>query len=119
MIIHHYSSSSNFSVANFSSKALPTDLKRFSFKTLNDNCFASDGNVFFKFDGSTFSMVGLPPPLGILAPPSTGFSGPFLVVTNAVAGNEAVGVGATGSYSFYGSWVNFRGFESQVLATLN
>lgn len=77
-----------------------------SFATINNYLFAANGSQFYKFDGASTSFVTSPPvfPLGIGKQPSV----------NNNAGASIVGVGATGSYLFYGSFVNSRGFEGQI-----
>lgn len=80
---------------------------------LNNYMFAADGNQFYKFDGTTTSFVGLPAPLPVTA----NWDGTYPVLGPTLHGGASagsVGVGVTGSYAFYGSWVNSRGYESQI-----
>ena len=78
--------------------------ERFSFVALNDNLFAANGNEFFKTNGGNISFVGLPP---------VGSNIIGVTVFNNAAATD-IGVGATGSYAFYASYVNRRGFEGQI-----
>lgn len=77
-----------------------------SYAALNNYLFGANGSQFYKFDGASFSFVGSPPmlPSGIASSPAI----------NNSASSSDIGVGATGSYLFYGSFVNSRGFEGQI-----
>lgn len=71
--------------------------------------FYADGKKFLKFNGSTFYPVGLPIP-------TASASGGGATVHNA-ASSATVGFGGvtTGlAYGVYASYVNNRGFESQI-----
>lgn len=78
-----------------------------SFAVLNNYLFAANGSQFYKFDGATTSFVGSPVmlPAGIVA---------GLPAVKNNASSTDMGVGATGSYLFYASYVNSRGFEGQI-----
>lgn len=81
-----------------------------SFVTFQNYLFGADGNRFFKFDGTTTYFVGLPFPTmnGFGFGASTGYQ-------SLTIPNQSYGYGAThGSYIFYISYVNNRGFESQI-----
>lgn len=80
-----------------------------NYAILNNYLFACDGNKFFKTDGITTSFVGLPPPLNAL----------WNATVYAASGPTSIGCGVLGSYGFYGSWVNQRGFESQIWPIAN
>ncbi len=87
-----------------------------SMAVLDDYLFAADGNKFFKFDGITTRFVSLPAPIfgtvngGTLA--GSAFQGS--TATNLI-GATLLGVGVSNcSYGFWGSFVNDRGFESQI-----
>lgn len=73
---------------------------------LDNYLFGCDGNKFFKTDGLTMAPVGLPPLTG-------NADAMFPGVSNA-PGSTVIGLGATGFFAFYGSYVNSRGFESQI-----
>lgn len=70
--------------------------------SLNNYLFACNGSQFFKFDGATTTFIGSPPVTA---------QGVTVRILNSAG---SVGVGASGSYAFYGSWVNDRGFEGQI-----
>lgn len=72
--------------------------------------FMADGNKFLKFDGVTTYPVGLPPFMNQL-------SASLIPSPNAIGSVRGVGLGggaSYGAYIFYGSYVNNRGFESQI-----
>lgn len=77
-----------------------------SYATLTDFLFMCDGNKFLKFDGTTTTIVGLPPPIIAGLPTACG-------ITN-IPSTLAIGFGLTGSYLFYASYVNSRGFEGNI-----
>lgn len=101
----------NGTSVTFSGQTLSANIT--SFAAINDYLFAANGSQFYKFSGSTFAFVGSPPmlPAGINSAPA---------INNSAASTD-IGVGATGSYLFYGSFVNSRGFEGQIwpLASVN
>lgn len=72
---------------------------------LTDYAFIADGKKFIKFDGATTTNVGLPLPIpgSLMFSYDTSFS-PTLV-----------GFGLTGAAVFYVSYVNTRGFESNIM----
>lgn len=72
---------------------------------LTDFAFIADGTKFIKFNGATTSNVGLPIPI-----PAT--------LTHAYDLTSSVslqGFGGTGAAIFYVSYVNDRGFESNIV----
>ena len=71
---------------------------------LVDRMFIANGKKFSKFDGATLNNVGLPLPYKI------GLTGTLVSI-----GNSAVGFGGTGIAMFYMSYVNNRGFESNIV----
>jgi hypothetical protein len=83
----------------------------FSFAAQNNFLFGANGSQFFKFDGASTSFVGLPPLIVSSYGLATGASG---IRVNNSAGATEIGVGASGSYGFYGSFVNSRGYEGQI-----
>lgn len=96
--------------------------------TTVDNLFSADGNKYFRFDGATIYPNGLPfPTAAYLLNDYSGYNGSSFN-TNAtlglnlhVGGSFAIGPSPTqiitlptGSYVFYASYVNNRGFQSQI-----
>lgn len=75
-----------------------------SISYLVDRAFIADGNKFLKFDGANFNNVGLPLPYAA-----------SLIGAAVAIGNSAVGFGGTGIAVFYASYVNNRGFESNIM----
>ena len=87
---------------------------KLSYAVLNNYLFMADGNKFLKFDGTTTTPVGLPPCLNGL-----NFTASFMFGLSGPIGDTLVGVGigggaSFGAYGFYASYVNNRGFESQI-----
>ena len=82
---------------------------RLSFAVLNNQLYGADGNKFFRFDGTTTYPVGLPPVLRATTA-ANGVSGFY---SNLNAG-DLIGLGMTGYYNFYFSYVNNRGFEGPL-----
>jgi hypothetical protein len=76
-----------------------------SIEYLVDRAFIADGTKFVKFDGVTTTNVGLPIPI------------PASMIYQYDLSNSAslMGFGATGAAIFYVSYVNDRGFESQIV----
>lgn len=70
---------------------------------LNNYLFAANGQQLYRFDGVTASLVGSPPV-------TVTSNSIFIVSPNSVE----ICLGVTGSYAFYGSFVNDRGFEGQI-----
>lgn len=70
-----------------------------------DNAFIADGTKFIKFNGITTSNVGLPIPVSTTLMRSFNFS----------FGLTIIGWGGTGAAIFYLSYVNNRGFESNIM----
>lgn len=97
----------NQSYKTFITPQLQSDNK-LSEVVFQDRLFMADGNKFLKFDGVTTTPVGLPAPM-------ISFASGGATVNNAASGTT-VGIGTTGSmhYGFYASYVNDRGFESQI-----
>jgi hypothetical protein len=108
-----------------------------SYAVLNNFLFAADGNKFFKFDGVTTYPIGLPP---VLRPSisilQNTFVGSFTGLGVANGGNvigegsslyfsslndgvNFLGLGMTGSYIFYMSYLNQRGFEGPIWPLFN
>ncbi len=83
--------------------ANPFSDNRLSYATINNYLFMADGNKFLKFDGITTTKVGLPPATRLTG---SGSADTFGITT--------LGVGVTGSYAFYASYVNQRGFEGPI-----
>lgn len=81
---------------------------RMSFVVMNNYLFGCDGNKFFRTDGTTTMFVGAPP---LMVQADTTLNGNTF--TN-LQGASLILMGATGSYLFYGSYVNDRGFEGQI-----
>lgn len=91
------------SVGIWQNPAVQSD-NQISYQVLNNYLFMADGNKFLKFDGATTTFMGLPP---------VAFAGVSAVVSNS---SSLVGVANATlfSYAFYVSYVNNRGFESQI-----
>lgn len=112
--------------ATFIVSAAPQTDNTLSTVTLNNYLFAADGNKFFKFDGATTTPVGLPPVLmaSILFAGSATLGPQFAFAygitsyptgLGAISGSiDSLGYGATGSYVFWMSYVNNRGFEGPI-----
>ena len=92
----------------FENPSIQSD-NRLSFSVLNNQLFAADGNKFFRYDGITTYPVGLPPVLRATTA-TNGVSGFY---SNLNAG-DLIGLGMTGYYNFYFSYVNNRGFEGPL-----
>lgn len=75
-----------------------------SYSILQNMLFMADGNKFFKFNGASQYPVGLPPVEPRL---QTAFA-------NTIGVSQQIVMGSTGSYAFYASYVNSRGFEGQI-----
>lgn len=90
----------NGSTILFNIASQPLNQNRMDFLTLQNYMFGADGSKFFKFEGTTTSYVGLPP--------ATRKGGPVVNATSVA------GLGATGSYALYASYVNKRGFEGPI-----
>lgn len=81
---------------------------KYSFAVLNNYMFAANGDSFFKFNGTTTSFVGAPP----IQPYITRTLGSSVINTTSAT---LIGMGvSSGSYAYYGSFVNDRGFEGQI-----
>ncbi len=91
---------------------------KMNFAVMNNYLFGCDGNKFVRSDGVTTFFVGVPPMLSCVDVANGGPNGSS--ITN-LHGNTLILVGATGSFLFYGSYVNDRGFEGQIwpLACVN
>jgi hypothetical protein len=76
-----------------------------SIEYLVDRCFIADGSKFVKFDGVTTTNVGLPIPI-----PASLMYGYDTGSTPSI-----MGFGGTGAAIFYVSYVNDRGFESNIM----
>ena len=76
-----------------------------SIQYLVDQAFVANGSGFFKFNGTNLSKVGLPVP--------TGATLNWQTVTSP--GTTLIGFGSTGVAVFYISYVNNRGFESNIV----
>lgn len=88
-----------YSVTNLSWNAVKTGLTSnaiFSFRTLVDRLFATNGSQFFKFDGTNVTNYSLPPPVN-------GFG------LTAVMGGSLT-IGTTGTFLFSYGYVNDRGY---------
>lgn len=91
-----------------------------SYAVLDDYLFACDGNKFFKFDGVTTSPVGLPPPLRAYSAAGGTGIGASVYYSNLVGptgsfgASDFIGIGMTGGYAIYASYVNNRGFEGPL-----
>jgi hypothetical protein len=85
-----------------------------SFGVLDNYLFAGDGNKFFKFDGITTTPVGLPPTTRPLGPTTGVANSASLYYTNLSGASDFVGLGMVGTYTFYLSYVNNRGFEGPL-----
>ncbi len=92
---------------NWSQEFAPCQLKGnyASIQYLVDQAFIANGSGFFKFNGVTTSLVGLPIP--------TGATLNWQTVTSP--GTTLIGFGNTGTAIFYISYVNNRGFESNIV----
>jgi hypothetical protein len=87
-----------------------------SYGVLDNYLFAGDGNKFFKFDGATTTPVGVPPPLRAYT--SYGSSsvgvGASIYYSSINGASDFIGMGMTGGYAIYASYVNNRGFEGPL-----
>lgn len=83
-----------------------------SFAVLNNYMFAADGNKFFKFDGATTTYVGSMGPIRKLTPGA----GPGPASGSSITGvtSTGIGFGFTGYTEVFATYVNNRGFESQM-----
>jgi hypothetical protein len=75
-----------------------------SIQYLVNQAFIADGTKFVKFDGTTTTNVGLPFPITATMTYSYDTTGNTL----------AIGFGGTGAAVYYASYVNSRGFESEI-----
>lgn len=96
--VFNWNWSQEFAPAQFSSDYA-------SIQYLVDQSFIANGNGFFKFNGSQITRVGLPVP--------TGATLTWQTVTSP--GTTLIGFGNTGVAVFYISYVNNRGFESNIV----
>lgn len=79
---------------------------RLDLETFVDWSFMADGDKAFKFNGVTTRPIGLIPPIA---------AGYGVTVNNAATAFTAgIGASPAGFYFFYASYVNDRGFESQI-----
>lgn len=86
-----------------------------SYAVLNNYLFAADGSKFFKFDGVTTTPVGVPPPIrGYLNGLTIIGTGASVYFSNIDGASDFIGLGLTGFYCFYMSYVNNRGFEGPL-----
>lgn len=86
-----------------------------SYAVLNNYLFAADGNKFFKFDGITTYPVGAPPPIrGYLNGSTVIGTGASVYFSDISGASDFIGLGLTGFYCFYASYVNNRGFEGPL-----
>lgn len=79
--------------------------------SFQDWMFYADGDKFIKFNGTSTYPVGLPIPMG------TGSTSTYGITVNNAAANSTVGFGGVTNglaYGIYVSYVNNRGFESQI-----
>ena len=76
-----------------------------SIQYLVDYAFIASGSAFLKFNGATCNSVGLPIPAAMTL--TYGYT--------SVPGSSIVGFGGTGIGIFYFSYVNDRGFESNIV----
>lgn len=75
-------------------------------ETFVDRLFYCDSQKFHKFDGVTSTTVGLLPPI---------FAAFSMTMNNAAAaGGIGIGAMTLAAYWFYASYVNDRGFESNI-----
>jgi hypothetical protein len=87
--------------------------------TFENYLFMADGDKFAKFDGSTMTRVGLPYPQAewvgaSFLNPAGAAVGLIGVPTGDAFGASVTGSTAIGSFQFFISLVNDRGFESQI-----
>lgn len=102
----------------------PVDLSgdnNLSSVVMNNYMFAADGKKFFKFDGVTTTPVGLPPvtrpcsSVSLAGFPAQNLTFGASTYASTLAGSSYfIGMGATGQYLFYMSYINNRGFEGPI-----
>ena len=88
-----------------------------SCQTFVNYLFMADGNKYCKFDGTTTTLVGLPPILEAQGWSNSGagpITGESLYFSNLSGASDFLGFGITGTYFIYGSYVNNRGFEGPI-----
>jgi hypothetical protein len=85
-----------------------------AFTVLNNYMFGADGSKFFKFDGSTTTPVGLPPPLRAYDGLGVTGTGASVYYSNISGASDFIGLGMTGGHAIYASYVNNRGFEGPL-----
>lgn len=90
----------------------------YSYTTNQNEMFGANGNNYFKFDGTSTWPVGLPFATGFTsrssASPGAGSTFSLFIGQTYLIGSSTIKSLTTGSYYFYGSYVNNRGFESQI-----